>query len=126
MSAAPVMYPASSLETAACLWEAVLEMEGVDLTLLPKGRANRAEIGERALAIKAARERVGTVGLRLTVIGWTEAVDAAWKAADDPKGTGYGGEYPHAFDWDFVPYWIAENVDWGTVYPSMRSAGGAS
>lgn len=120
MTATPATYTAASLETAACLWEAVLEMESVDLARLPKSRANYTAVASRASAIKAARARIGTVGLRLTVIGWTNAVDAAWKATDDPKGTGYGGEYPDAFDWDFVPHWIAANIDWDTEYPSVK------
>jgi hypothetical protein len=97
-------YTALHLETAACLWESVLEMEAAK-----DSEDDAARI--RALQIITAREMIGSSGLRLTVIGWTDAVDVAWKAIDDPTGN-CPGQYGDSFDWDFVPGWIIENVDW--------------
>ena len=94
---APLVYSASSLETAACLWEAVLDME--------QGQ----EFGS---LIQAARKAMGSSHLRLTVIGWTDMVDAAWQEADGCEDLGRGGQYGAPFDWEFVPGWIAANVDW--------------
>ncbi len=110
----PLQYRASSLETAACLWEAVLEMES-------------DTDGEWSALISATRAAIGTSALRLTVIGWTDAVDAAWQAADGCEDMGRGGEYDGPFDWEFVPGWIAANVDWTDprnpqVLPSKHTA----
>jgi len=97
--------PAFALETAACLWEAVLSLRDNPIT-------DPADL-ERALLIRGSFKAVGTAALRLTVIGWTGALDAAWaEAADD---------YPMSFDWDFVPDWIIRHVDWSDPFcPVIR------
>ena len=88
--------PTFALETAACLWEAAMDLRD-NPTSLP------GDV-ERALQIRASFEAIGTSAMRLIVIGWTDAVDAAWaKVADD---------YPMSFDWDFVPDWIIRHIDW--------------
>lgn len=100
----PKTYPAASLETAACLWEVVLELEqdGEDLHPSPL-----------AQAIQDCRGELGTSGLRLTVLGWVDLVDTAWRIADTSNGANpRGGDYDGTFDWDFVPGWIRANVDW--------------
>jgi len=112
---APLAYRAASLETAACLWEAVLEMEACT-----GGPYAGTEEEERALMIRAARTEIGSSQLRLTVIGWTDALEAAWMAADGAEDMG-GGDYDGAFDWDFVPGWIVANVDWSDPHsPQCR------
>lgn len=102
---------AFALETAACLWEAVLSLRDNPVT-------NPADI-ERALLIRESFKAVGTGALRLIVIGWTDAVDAAWaKVADD---------YGMSFDWDFVPDWIIRHVDWSVpCHPLIRQGCGYS
>lgn len=89
-------YGESSLETAACLWEAVLDLRD-------NPRTDPDAIG-LALMIRKACDALGTASLRLTVVGWTNAVDAAWHEAED--------DYPLCFDWDFVPGWIIDHIDW--------------
>lgn len=96
-------FPAASLETAACLWEAVCEMEQNGDT-----RSADPDLEARGGMIRAAREAMGSSALRLTVIGWTGAVDAAWLEQGD--------KYDFPFDWEFVPGWIARNVDWSNPY----------
>lgn len=100
---APLAYRASSLETAACLWEAVLEFEESSISDLAVARAGQ---------IKACREAIGSSHLRLTVLGWVDALEKAWLAADGDDAIRTGGQYPDSFDWDFVPEWIVENIDW--------------
>ncbi|MBB3928603.1 hypothetical protein GGR43_004348 [Sphingobium jiangsuense] len=52
----------------------------------------------------------------MTVIGWTDAVDAAWVETED--------SYELCFDWDFVPDWIARHIDWSDPgCPTIRSEG---
>ncbi|WP_298673142.1 hypothetical protein [uncultured Sphingomonas sp.] len=85
-----------ALETAACLWEVVLDLRDRPVTD-PDALA-------LATAIDAAFKAVGAAEMRLTVIGWTGAVDAAWTAVRD--------NYDRCFDWDFVPEWIVANIDW--------------
>lgn len=98
-------YPAASLETAACLWEAVLEMRDTR-------HAADQIAASRAATIRAAFGRIGTSAIRLTVLGWTDTVDAAWAEVRE--------SYDAPFDWEFVPDWIAANVDWSTDYPTLR------
>lgn len=87
-------YSAASLETAACLWEAVLEQR------------------IRHPLINDTFERMGTSELRLTVLRWTELVDAAWQRAKD--------SYDRPFDWEFVPDWVARNIDWSGDQPIYK------
>lgn len=99
--------PASARETAACLWEAVLGLRDHPLT--------DPDALERALQIRACFEARGTATMRMTVVGWTDAVDAAWTNVVD--------DYAMAFDWDFVPDWIIANIDWTDPgAPQIRSA----
>lgn len=102
-------FPAASLETAACLWEAVCEMEQNGDT-----RSADSDLEERGEMIRAAREAMGSSALRITVIGWTARVDAAWLEAQDT--------YDFPFDWEFVPGWIARNIDWSNPHcPTVRA-----
>lgn len=107
--------PAFALETAACLWEAVLGLRdhpGTD----PDHIA-------RATQIRASFEAAGTATMRMIVIGWTDAVDMAWAGVAD--------DYTMSFDWDFVPDWITRNIDWTVpgcpvVRPEPDPAGDSS
>jgi len=66
-----------------------------------------------ALAIRGTCNAVGTVDLRLTVVGWTNAVEAAWSMVAD--------RYDLSFDWDFVPGWIIDHIDWSDpAHPTIR------
>ena len=95
----------SALETAACLWEAVL-------TLRDHPATNQDAVA-LALAIRETCNAVGTADLRLTVIGWTGTVEAAWSAVAD--------SYDLCFDWDFVPGWIIDHIDWSDpTHPTIR------
>lgn len=95
----------STLETAACLWEAVL-------TLRDHPSSNPDAVA-LALAISETCNAVGTAGLRLTVVGWTGAVEAAWSAVAD--------SHDLCFDWDFVPDWIVDHIDWSDpAHPTIK------
>ncbi|WP_263588844.1 hypothetical protein [Sphingopyxis sp. GC21] len=97
--------PAFALETAACLWEAVL-------TLRDHPATNPDAI-DLALRIGASFEAIGTSAMRLIVIGWSDVVDAAWSEV--------AADYPLSFDWDFVPDWIARHIDWSVAgAPEIR------
>lgn len=89
-------YTLSHLETAACLWEAVLELRDRPETT--------PDASSLALALRKCADTLGTAALRLIVVGWVDAVEAAWRTVE--------GEYPLSFDWDFVPRWIADTIDW--------------
>ena len=46
-------------------------------------------------------------------MGWTGAVEAAWSAVADG--------YDLCFDWDFVPGWIIDHIDWSDpAHPTIR------
>lgn len=89
-------YPAASLETAACLWEAVLDR---------RDNPN----------VNSAFERLGTSEVRSIVLRWVELVDAAWRKVEQT--------YDAPFDWEFVPQWISTHIDWTTDRPSYRIEG---
>ncbi|MFC0203326.1 hypothetical protein [Novosphingobium soli] len=95
----------SALETATCLWEAVLTLRDHPAT--------DPDAIALALAIRETCNAVGTADLRLTVVGWTGAVETAWSAVADG--------YDLCFDWDFVPGWIIEHIDWSDpAHPTIR------
>ena len=89
-------YMLSHLEAAACLWDAVLELRD-------RPDAEPRAI-ERALAIRKSFDTLGAAALRLIVVGWTDAVDAAWYREQESR--------PFSFDWGFVPQWLSEKIDW--------------
>lgn len=95
----------SALETAACLWEAVLTLRDHPAT--------DPDAIALALAIRETCNAVGTADLRLTVVSWTNAVEAAWSTVAD--------SYDLCFDWDFVPGWIIDHIDWSDpAHPTIR------
>lgn len=96
-------YPPASLETAACLWEAVLDLM----------RGNAGAKGLRA-QVDRCRESMGTSHLRLTVLGWVDAADADWATVKEEC-------WDRPFDWEWIPEWIANNVDWSGERPELRS-----
>jgi len=86
------------LLTSMCVWEAILEMKETD---------NQ---------VKACFENIGTNAVRWYAAQWCEKVDAAWDAL-----TAEQQEASVPFDWEFVPEWLAENVDWSNPHlPSLR------
>lgn len=84
---------ASLAFTAACLWEAAID---ADLWGVGKG-----DLGKRLVAY---RERNGTAQLRDDVCRMASACDAAWQAMTEEQREEAG-----AFDWEFVPAWLAAN-----------------
>jgi hypothetical protein len=95
----------SALETAACLWEAALTLRDHPAT--------DPDAIALALAIRETCNVIGTASLRLTVVGWTSAVEAAWRMVVD--------RYDLCFDWDFVPDWIVRHIDWSDpAHPTIR------
>lgn len=104
-------YKLSDLETAACLWEAILELRDHPAT-------DPDAIG-LALAMRKAFNALGTATLRYVVVTWVDAVEAAWAARE--------GGYPLSFDWDFVPRWIVDTIDWSDPqHPVIREKSPAS
>jgi hypothetical protein len=97
-------YNAASLETAACIWEAVLE--------ILNGGAGQKGLRHQAQRI---REKMGTNGLRLAALRWVDLVDEEWAKVKDT--------YDQPFDWEFVPDWIARNIDWSSDAPVYRIGG---
>lgn len=93
-------YTSTSLETSACLWEAILDWS-----------SGLGAKGQRA-HVERAREEMGTSHLRLTVIGWTDAADEDWAKVKD--------SFDRPYDWEFIPEWVAANVDWSSGRPVLR------
>lgn len=91
-------YSASSLETAMCVWEAVLEI--INGGTGHKGLRNQAQ---------RIRQNMGTSALRLAVMEWVELIDAAWER---DKST-----YSDPFDWGYVPEWLERHIDWSGARP---------
>lgn len=65
----------SSLETAACLWEAVF-------TFRDKPVSDADDIG-LAVEIRRSFEALGAAALLLIVVGWTDAVETEWEGQAD-------------------------------------------
>ena len=99
-------YTGDTLNAAACLWGAILEMRRATTSKDP-------EEASLARDISTSFDRLGMAVVRHRVLGWTEDVEAAWY---DVERT-----YGKSFDEDFVRRWIAENVDWTSADgPSLR------
>lgn len=94
-------YTSESLETAACIWEAVLD--------ILNGGAGQKGLRHEAQRI---REAIGTAELRVLVLRWVDLVDAEWAKVRDT--------YDGPFDSEFVPDWIARNIDWSGDRPTYR------
>lgn len=97
-------FDATSLETAACIWEAVLHIL----------HCGGSEKGLR-FKVERIRENIGTAELRRIALRWTELVDAAWEKVKET--------YSGPFDWQFVPEWISENIDWNGDRPIYKIGG---
>jgi hypothetical protein len=113
----PDMLTLAHLETAATIWEAVLDLKAS----VPVDGATRTTGEEIGAHIARICTDHGTAELRSTVIGWTERLEADWQAADTCNGKyPLGGQYGEAFDWEFVPAWLIDKVDWtGPDMPSL-------
>lgn len=83
-------------ETACCVWEAILDVKGDEL-------------------IAAAFERHGTAAIRQLACWWASLVEADWRSIGGGEG------YMDSFDWEFVPEWLALNINWSSVAPSVNS-----
>jgi hypothetical protein len=96
----PEIEPETLAENAACLWEAVLDVDP-----FPAPREGDSPWVRALRARRARRADVGAAALRVEVAGLAEAVESAWKIA-----SAHGYESP--FDWEFCPAFIALCVDW--------------
>jgi hypothetical protein len=91
-----IHYTLSHLEAAASLWEAVLDLRDHP--------AAEPDALVRALAIRKSFEAMGTCAMRIIVVGWIDAVDAAWYRNQETC--------PFCFDWSFVKQWVIDTIDW--------------
>lgn len=92
------------LETAACLWEAFLE-----LARKPEGYGP---------AMEATRLSWGTSEMRLTIISFSQECDRAYKAASN------AGKFDEPFDWEWCPHFLVEHVVWdpdGKKLPTLKT-----
>lgn len=91
-----IHYTLSHLEAATCLWEAVIELRD-------RPAADPDAIA-RALAIRTSFDLIGTSAMRIIVVGWIDAVDAAWYRIQE--------SCPFCFEWSFVKQWVVDTIDW--------------
>lgn len=94
------------LETAACLWEALLDLRQKGLRPVPpmslESEAN-PDAPPIARAVVEWLEGSGTCDVRLTVIGWTDECEAEWKKV--------AADFTGCFDWDFVPEFLERKLE---------------
>jgi hypothetical protein len=90
------------LETAACLWEEIISLHMRGSLKDPDGTLQTCVNPDAPPVARAVTEWLEGSGygeVRLTVLGWVDECDAAWKAEDRD-------DYSGSFDWDFVPAWL--------------------
>lgn len=81
-------------EVACCIWEELMSLR------------------ETNNLVRLTFDNNGCGAMRLLACDWAFACDQAWsKVADD---------FDMSFDWDFVPRWIAENVEWAESGPLLN------
>lgn len=90
-------YTETQVETALCLWEAVIEID--------RG-------GQPAAPWAAYWEANGTAAFRSKMIDLAPACDADFDLLS--------GAYGMSFDWDFVPRWLLDRVDWSGPNPTVK------
>jgi hypothetical protein len=64
------------------------------------------------------QEQWGVYGLRDLVMDLAEPCNQAWDRACARRDA--AGEDPGSFDWDFIPIWLRECVDWSLDTPQPR------
>lgn len=84
-------------ETACCAWEAILNAKDDEL-------------------IDAAFEALGTCEIRRFACFVAPMIEADWQSI------GGGESYGDPFDWEFVPQWLALNVNWCGESPVVNAA----
>jgi hypothetical protein len=99
--------PADLIDSAMCLWEDVMER-----LAKPEKEAKRHD-----LAVKDARYRMGTAGLRWKVAALAEPCHVAWEYAQRAHG------YEECFDWEWAPWFLRRCVEWDgvTLRPDWQS-----
>jgi hypothetical protein len=88
------------LITAMCVWEELLEQKDARQEVL------------------ACFEAIGTNGVRYYAALWCEKVDTAWNTLTPDEQ-----EASVPFDWEFVPAWLKENVDWSNPHLPTPAGG---
>ena len=76
----------------------------------------RTDLDDRELAYVEYREGTGTANVRLHMIDFAEPCHEAWVLA---HRDGDGFDAP--FDWEFVPWFLAECLDWSEHGPGLKS-----
>jgi len=82
-------------EAAMCIWEEILSLK------------------ERNMQVSRHFEQGGTAAIRLFALSLAKPCHLAWERAVKDAG------YDDAFDWEFVPDWISENVNWCGAAPAF-------
>lgn len=90
-------YTRDQVETACCLWEAIIELRGENVEL------------------DHAFRRHGTSEMRIAVIGLAVECDEEWQELTQDAKDDIG-----AFDWEYCPGFI-KRVDW-TQWPPVVPA----
>lgn len=92
-------YNEANLETAMCLWEAVLDMRAaLDHATLDDPRLPTLK------ALDSEFEKYGTSAMRNHVASWVEECEAAWEA-DQAAGTELV-----PYDWEHCPAFVMRKL----------------
>ena len=101
------------MEAAMCLWEAVLSNFHV---IVSRDDSERKDDSARDQNIVYWWEGVGTACVRLHMIDFAEPCHEAWVLA---HRDGEGFDDP--FDWEFVPWFVHNCIDWTEGGPELKS-----
>jgi hypothetical protein len=101
------------VETAMCLWEAFLELQGeTGADNLP------TELAEKLCEI---RSQHGSFVMRAVIAGLADDCDSAWEAREALDGQDH-----IAFDFEFCPEFIAGALDSGLLTQSINNQYGGN
>lgn len=109
-------YTYDHIDAAMCIWEEI----------------TNPSLAEAEQPWNDYREKWGTAGLRdcvITKLAWP--CHEAWERAQHRyeaamQATGEEVPDPGSFDWEFVPLWIRECVDWSGEHPRVRGGVGVN
>ena len=101
------------MEAAMCLWEEVLSNYHV---IVSRDDSERKDDSAKDQNLTYWWQGVGTACVRLHMIDFAEPCWAAWDLA---HRDGDGFDAP--FDWEFVPWFVHNCIDWTEGGPELKS-----
>jgi hypothetical protein len=108
---ADTLWRYGQVETALCLWEAVVDMRTAGYAKVKAGE----DPGDSYRAIENLFNGMGSFGMRAVIASIVPECDRAWEA----KQALLGSDHDEAFDFDFCPQFIDDALGNGLLSQAL-------